>query len=849
MFDRWRKQDRRRAKGFADPDVNQRLAAIRSADPSDEETYTELVRVLQEDNDLTVQAGIIDKLAQTPEQTLALIQALTPQTLVTLRNALAERVDLSGLIELVLRVPKANQPELLSDAKLRSEEGLTRLERQSRNRDKAANRHARTELENLRGVRQALNELTSQLAGIDQNLLQTRDQDLRAAQRVSKLRTLLSKREGVALRLEQLVQQAQAQFPQAIVITPPAACPISEADLVIPEDPYRDLIPQLDELALMNGDPAAAMEAWTAFASAWGNIKERPEVELEERFATVAARFQRLQTALEKLNAFPDQADARQCQSLLRVLQWPDMFDETEKLRDIKACLGQAEAEIAASKTAQAEAAQTFEQAVKALEKHLDNGQYKKAVSAIKQARSALSNLPPGQQKANEAKLAGLSLRLNELRDWQKFATNPKRAELLVELEKIADQPAEAPQQAAQLRHLRQQWQQLGRPSGAEEIEQQQRFDELAERAYAPCAEYNAEQKALRAENLTARKAICEQLEHYLEQTDMISADLKSAEKIMRTARTEWQRLTPCDRKALKPVEQKFEALQAQLHGELKNHWDQNLQTRQHIIEQAKTALDNEDPIQGIETAKTLQQQWKNAGPAPRRAEQQLWQTFRTICDQIFAQRDAARAEQNAERKASLDRLDAAIGALELALQQSDPAAALDMAQVRELEGAISAARAEVKPSKTQLSRIDATQDEISARKRAEKQRNVLGEIKQWLAWDAELCEAEQTQQELACPHPVFKSRCAGQGATGNLLELVLEAEIAADIASPTEDQATRMALQIELMNQGKRNLGQADHKDLLTRWCAIGPKPADAATFALRERLERALCDGLAPR
>ena len=46
---------------------------------------------------------------------------------------------------------------------------------------------------------------------------------------------------------------------------------------------------------------------------------------------------------------------------------------------------------------------------------------------------------------------------------------------------------------------------------------------------------------------------------------------------------------------------------------------------------------------------------------------------------------------------------------------------------------------------------------------------------------------------------------------------------------SPEADQQQRMALQIELINQGLSNMRLVDDQQLIERWCASGPKsPAD---------------------
>jgi len=92
----------------------------------------------------------------------------------------------------------------------------------------------------------------------------------------------------------------------------------------------------------------------------------------------------------------------------------------------------------------------------------------------------------------------------------------------------------------------------------------------------------------------------------------------------------------------------------------------------------------------------------------------------------------------------------------------------------------------------------------------------------------------------LASPHALFNARIAGTADTEDLLALTMEAEMAADISGPADEQNTRMTLQIDLMNRGIRNLQLVTNQQLLERWCRSGPKSADHQ--ALRQRFFKAL-------
>jgi hypothetical protein len=116
--------------------------------------------------------------------------------------------------------------------------------------------------------------------------------------------------------------------------------------------------------------------------------------------------------------------------------------------------------------------------------------------------------------------------------------------------------------------------------------------------------------------------------------------------------------------------------------------------------------------------------------------------------------------------------------------------------------------------------------------------------LEQWQAWDLEVSAAEQTGVVVDPPHSVFAARCSNKAESEDLHRLTLEAEIAADIASPAADQQARVAFQVELINKGLSNLALIDNRQLIERWCASGPKAA--SDDSLRARFFSALTQRL---
>ena len=105
--------------------------------------------------------------------------------------------------------------------------------------------------------------------------------------------------------------------------------------------------------------------------------------------------------------------------------------------------------------------------------------------------------------------------------------------------------------------------------------------------------------------------------------------------------------------------------------------------------------------------------------------------------------------------------------------------------------------------------------------------------LQQWNDWDIAVSEGEQSNEPIASPHTIFVSRINGVSAGEDLEKLTLEAEIAAELASPAKDQALRMALQVELMNAGRRNMQLINNQEFIDRWCATGAQAEETRCAA----------------
>jgi hypothetical protein len=798
----------------------------------------------------------------------ARIQAATGDTLGDLIPSISEPTQAA---ELALRLTGEAREQVFALDCLRAEDGLVILEKLSRGRDKGCNRHARAQLDALKRSRTNLGAARERLIELDASITKElnhhpQDADTLIVHR-QKLARLKEMRSGAVDEVETALAALEEISGEAPAI-PIAPDPLAGADLTIPDpanDPFAPLVSELEALeAKMRAaealDPITQVrdrltEDWLKHADS-----QPPSQTQHEVFNRVSHQYQEYRAAWARMPAFEpasapsalpdDLADApikpllnertqwaKRASKALKTLAWPKDHELPGSVTDFTSEDSRVRREIETLKARQAANDERIDALTRELRNSIDAGHIDAARTNLRNIR----HLQKAGTRGDEHDINTLAARFDELKDWQSFATHPKRDELLKAIAELAENPLEPPAQADRLRELRAAWNQLGRPVSPTEVEEQHAFDGYADEAFKVCKAYYEEQNAVRAENLRARQGLCNDLRTYLAETDWANADMKAAETILRQARQEWRKFHPCERKALKPVEADFETLQAELHGKVKSAWDANAASKRALVERANALLESDDLMASIESAKSLQREWREVGPVPRGVDQRLWREFRKACDDIFGRRDAQHQAENAARAEQRKSLDAQVAAFAQAAEGSEAVSAGDLRRfLDEIES--SARNLTLDPQTRQT--IRAT--ESAFRKRLEQQANAKAErdLLIYRDWDVVVSQAEQRGETIEPPHSLFVKRLNDASNHEDLARLTIEAEIAADLPSPASDQAMRMALQVELMNQGVRNFDNIDNRDFLARWCGQGPK--DAAADRLRERFFAALAKRL---
>lgn len=214
--------------------------------------------------------------------------------------------------------------------------------------------------------------------------------------------------------------------------------------------------------------------------------------------------------------------------------------------------------------------------------------------------------------------------------------------------------------------------------------------------------------KARRIEEARTRKtAIVEEAERLA-----AGKDWRNGANRLRDLLEEWKSLPRLERSADDALWHRFSSARTSYTRARKAHFAELNEKREaareikeRLVKEAEAIADSTDWGPTAGRYRTLMQEWKAAGPAPKDVDDKLWKRFRGAQDKFFGARDAANAEldkeyaANAEKKKALleeaeallpvQDLEAAKKAFRGIAERWDAAGKVPRDQVRTLEGRI----------------------------------------------------------------------------------------------------------------------------------------------------------------
>ncbi len=519
-----------------------------------------------------------------------------------------------------------------------------------------------------------------------------------------------------------------------------------------------------------------------------------------------------------------------------------------------------------------------------AAEQALAAGQLQVARTAadnIKKIKTGAGLLP----KPTTQRLGRLVQQLVELERWESFGQQNARVQLCERAEALATQTADAPQLAAEVQKLRNEWKALDQQHAGVPKALWERFDSACEKAYAPAARHFAEQAAVRKASRQQRDAFIAAAAAHAPTLLGEPRDWRAIERWLRETDRQWREgeLGSVEPRAWKKLDTQLKAAVAPLRDALAAARDQAKAVRMGMIEEATAlagkAMEHDTPSQ----VRTLQAKWQEHAKTLsllQRDERALWEKFRAACDTVFAARQNKRKEEDEVKQQGRRALEGICVQLEQLAQstQSEP----EMRKAaRELADQWRKARGPHDPAlrgvETRFKKAQAAVETLlSARAREQKaavwttlaakeqlcteldvivgaaggvdQTQAVGVREKWAAlpplpgaWEKKmLARRDDALHAIAEPSAAGAYAERIKRGTAARRDRLLELEIALGLDSPAEFQQQRLALQVKQLRDRFKNetaTGADTPAERLLAWCAE-PGVTDASD---RHRSERA--------
>ena len=598
-------------------------------------------------------------------------------------------------------------------------------------------------------------------------------------------------------------------------------------------------------------------------------------IQMETSLSWLNVNEDKLKNVRERINDLNEVAygslvqTQKELNKAIKATVWPKDLPDTAAIQWLAQSLQKVDQRLTKIKQDEQNQLGKIDKVMAQLEEAISGGHVKDAKRLQRLLSDTLGKVSDDKAKAFQNRKNLLQGQLQELMDWQGFATTPKMEELCLAMEALINCGKAPDVLAEEINILQQEWKLLG--SGERKTSQQlwERFKSAADTAYEPCREHFHAQGEQRKLNKQKRENLCDQLEVFVEQNDWENADWKSLPALCDKAKEEWKTYSPVDRRDHKVLQERFNKVLGLIRGKLTEEFERNANRKQALIDQVKALIEEEDLTVAIDRCKEIQTEWKSI-PQAGRKDFNLWKNFRAECDALFNRRD----EEKNKRKAAIDD---AIAQAEALLQQakdildaSDAEHGVKRAGIEETKQAF----AELQLPKRIYERIRNEYSDIdsklteqlhSAKQMAEKllwlnARDISNELATLesaasaSAEDLSGVKQKLTDNDLpAVTRSPLQKRLAdleastvAKTAAEDLQNLCLELEISMGLESPASDKDARMALQVSLLQSrmGQASLPRHEQKNALTvNWLSMSAHSTDYSRFAQRffEGLDRA--------
>ena len=461
-----------------------------------------------------------------------------------------------------------------------------------------------------------------------------------------------------------------------------------------------------------------------------------------------------------------------------------------------------------------------FESLIKA-EGHFEAGQIRSGQKLVNEVSRAMKSEGKVSNKLRR-RFNLISAQSRYFNDISSFATNPKRNEIIQEIEALIATPIENPKKHANAIHgLQTKWQQLDQSSKPAGREQWQTFKKLTETAWEPCAQYYEELKTVKISNAKEREQIIINILQYTEEKSAKWPGLIELSKYLSQQFQLWQNFAPVLDDDFIKLKTAYQDARKPINDKIRAQENKNLKLKEEIIEKVKV-INDEDTQLCIQKYQRLKRDYQNIGPAGKKNEPTLWKILNESADRFY---EAEKTIANDEIKI--------IGALSKELGQDGFSLSKIKEQLREL-------------TKTRKSpEFLKIQKAIKSYEGKQAEEIILQKVSGYMDLPA-LLESEILANS-SIDKDILKAlnKPAYHNNVDEVTKTVVMMELMAGIESPDSDKAIKQLLTLEMLqNKFSQQVGETEKlKGLLITFISnVKAKKLSAAESKLWKRAQAAL-------
>lgn len=472
----------------------------------------------------------------------------------------------------------------------------------------------------------------------------------------------------------------------------------------------------------------------------------------------------------------------------------------------------------------------------------LNNGKYKVCFGLFKGVKESIHHLSVQQLQQLQRDFDQVSEKMVELSDWEHYIATPRKQELLLAIQTLVETPLDNPnEQAKKVKEYRGTWNSLGHADEDVDKQLNEQFNQRCEQAFAPCRLFYAEQDKMRLQHLDQRQKILAKAEQFVTQLndseETAKPDFKQLDGQLNNLQQQWNNAGEVDRNQYKKLQLKFKEAIAPIKSAISVFHSSNITAKQALIAKAEELLANEDVLAAIDSAKELQQTWREIGFAGNHQENQLWQKFRQVNDELFGKRQQFKSDQQAvlstQQQVFIEQVVVIEESLDALTDEDDKQALQSIAQQAEmLLKDVIACRPVIKSVAVRIEKIIKKIEQLIKSKTQAKEQQTWSNLFELMSLQAQNNQDVQALQTSAVYNNMtsfwqkrFQEhvKLTKQAQSSARFDKTLEIEILGKSDSPAELADQRMKVQVQLMQEQMLSGTEIDLNKLLIDWLMLG--------------------------